>query len=325
MREPDPSTQSPNEAVVRKEAMTWVVRLAGNRLSVEDRREFEAWRAQSPAHARVYESVSAVWNDPDLHAAATHAAFHVPPARIDRTLPRARRMMVSAGLATAAVLVLMTLYWDPLITLQADHHTGIGERRTITLPDQSTVILNTQTAVGISFEGGTRRVRLLKGEAFFQVTPDPDRPFLVQGARSVTQAVGTGFTVRSAERERVTVLEGTVEVAAHDDGEEPVRLHAGSEVEIEQGRLGAAHAVDMAAAEAWMKGRLVVNGMPLTQVLDEVRRYHPGKILLLNDDVGRHAVTGTYNLAEPTKIVALLIKTFPLRSVSLGDHLIILF
>ncbi|BCA56534.1 sensor [Nitrospira sp. KM1] len=321
-------SESGEKSDLRSEAIAWVIRLRNSRLSSEDRKAFESWQAQSPAHATAFQQVSAVWDDPELGAAATHAArIHAPQAVVQRNpFRRSWRYQAAAVAAGVVLLVLAVVPLDFLTRMQADYYTVAGERRTVQLPDQSTVMLNTQTAIAMSFDGSTRQIRLLKGEAFFKIRQDPDRPFIVESDDTSTRAVGTEFVVRAQrDRDQVTVVEGIVEVRSRAGHDAAARVGGGFQVRMTDGHLGQPQAVDASAASAWIKGRLVVNGVPLAQVIDEVRRYHPGTIIFLNHGIGDTKVTGTYNLTEPSKILTLLSNTFPLHVVGLADRIVLMY
>ncbi|MGC4097140.1 MAG: FecR domain-containing protein [Nitrospira sp.] len=171
----------------------------------------------------------------------THAAIQLAHSRLvgnarisDGRRPSGWRHVI-AGAACMLALLSGAWYFDVLIRWQADYRTEVGERRTIRLPDQSVAMLNTGSAVALSFEGPMRRVRLLRGEASFKVQPDPDRPFIVEGAETATRAVGTEFVVRRhGGSDRVIVLEGTVEVHLDRSAITVERVPAGSMTETDQ-------------------------------------------------------------------------------------------
>ncbi|WP_121989841.1 FecR family protein [Nitrospira lenta] len=317
---------SAEEARLRQEAVAWVIRLQGQGLLPDERRAFDDWHAQSPAHAQMFHRVSALWDDPDLRAAAVHTAETASSKLSGFRLFAIRRAVFSAtALAASVILLIMAaLYFDVATRWQADYRTAVGERRTIELPDHSLMTLNTQSAVAVAFDGTARHIRLLKGEALFHVQHDADRPFVVATAQSATRAVGTAFVVRAeAGRDQVTVLEGIVEVGA---GAGPhARVSAGLQIETEAGRVGRPYAVDVSTASAWVRGRLVVDDVPLAQVLNEVRRYYPGTITLWNPRAGEIHVTGTYDMDNPSSVLALLVKTVPVHMLSVSDRLAILF
>jgi transmembrane sensor len=313
---------SEKEAQLKKEAVAWVIRLHRGDLSPEDRRAFDAWHAQSPAHTHMFQKVFRVWDSPELRAAATVAA-ETRSSIFSATPNRSLRWSILA----AACVAMSVIGVGHLATCwQADYRTGAGERRTVELPDRSVVTLNTQSAIALSFDGTARRVRLLSGEAFFTVQHDTARPFVVEGTEATVRAVGTAFVVRAkASGERITVLEGTVEVDSKGETISPVSVTAGSQIQMENGHLGPAYPVNVPTASAWLQGRLVVNGVPFASVLDELRRYHPGMIILWNQAVAETKVTGTYNVDDPVAALKLLVKTVPISMIGLADRLILLF
>ncbi len=307
--------------------MSWVIRLRNDALSPEDRRAFDAWHAQSPAHALMFQKVFSVWDDLELREAAVAAAEAEFCAFKVNTVSRRWWSILTS---TCAILIaILAISFDLATRWQADYRTGVGERRAVELPDRSIATLNTQSAIALSFDGTVRRVRLLKGEAFFNVRHDSDRPFIVESADTATRATGTAFVVRTEPGgDQVTVIEGAVVVDATGAGHEaipPATVTSGSSIRMEQGRLGHPYAVDVSAASAWMRGRLVVNGVPFAQVIDELRRYYPGTIVLWNHAIGEMLVTGTYDLADPAKALSLLTQTLPVQKVGLTDRVVILF
>ncbi len=324
MDDSDDMARIQEDVRLRKEAVAWVIRVQSSGLSQKDRQAFEAWQAQSPKHALIYRTVSRVWDSPELTTAAAVVAG-ASPSWLESKPTFSLRWPVLAA-ACLVFVVLLADHFDISIRWQADYQTGVGERRTVELPDQSIATLNTQTALALSFDGTTRRIRLLKGEVFLKVQHDAQRPFLVESADNAVRAVGTAFVVRTDPGgDRITVLEGAVEVESKAKTGSPVAVTAGSQIQAEPHHLGRPQAVDMATASSWMRGRLVVQNVPFAQVLEELQRYHGGRILLMNRRVGYIYVTGTYNVDDPVGALALLLQTVPLSAISLADRLVILF
>lgn len=97
----------------------------------------------------------------------------------------------------------------------AEYRTAIGEQQDVSLPDGSSILLNTHTSLNVQFSKERRSVFLDAGEAHFEVAHDPDRPFVVATKVGVVRAVGTAFTVyvRDDEETEGTVTDGVVEVS----------------------------------------------------------------------------------------------------------------
>lgn len=196
----------------------------------------------------------------------------------------------------------------------------------VQLSDRSRVTLNAQSAIDEAFDESTRRVRLLKGEAFFQVTHDQHKPFLVDGGGVAARAVGTAFVIRKeSDGIRVTVAEGIVELAPLLPAWPAMRLTAGQQVSVATDKAGPVREVDVRQTTAWLKGRLVVEDARLGDVIEELRRYHPGMIYVWDRSLSEIRVSGSYNLADPTAVLLALTETLPVRMARVTDYIVVLF
>ncbi len=321
-----PPPASVSESSLIEEATAWFVRQAAEDFSEAERRRLDAWRAQSPAHARAYLQVQTFWSAPELRQAAARA---VAGDTIDGLRRQAHRPWHRVSLAAAAVFLLvgMALWGDAiLLWLKSDYATAVGEQRVVTLPDRSLVTLNTGTSIAVRYESGRRQVELLRGEASFSVQPDPDRPFTVRSRGVATTAVGTQFLVNDRRRDvQVTVLSGSVLVADEKTAlDQAVRLAAGDQVTVGPQGAGPIARVDTAAVASWMQGRLVFVRTPLADVVQDLARYHRGYIVIMNPALRSLPITGIYNLSDPAHVFATMADTLPLRLVRFTDHLIVI-
>jgi len=302
------------------QAAAWFARLRSERTSPEERQAFEEWRRQSPSHARAYDEVCGLWNDPSLKAAA------IQTSQAGRTAPfRKRAKWLLQAAAVAALVSAVGLQLELTTRLKADHRTVTGERLVVNLPDQSTVTLNTHSAIATEFDGTERRIHLLKGEALFQVEPDNKKPFVVDNQAILARAVGTQFLVREEPNGiRLTVVEGLVELTPDRPGWAPVRVTPGQQVAVDGNGPGPLHDIDAQAATAWVRGRLVFDNAPLGEVVEELRRYYPGVILLWNSKISSLRVSGSYTLTDPAAVLNTLAQTLPLRIARITDHIVVL-
>lgn len=313
----------PPDPEVMKEATAWFMREAAAGFSPADRRRLDEWCAQSPAHARAYQRVRALWHAPELH----RAAFERMPR--DAARRPAYTVWRRGGMAAAAVCLLvgMALWSDAIVMwIHSDYSTGVGEQRVVTLPDRSTVRLNTDTAIAVRYAPDRRQVDVLRGEAFFAVQPNAERPFTVESRGVATTAVGTEFLVQDSHTNvQVTVLNGSVLVADGRGGSgRAVQLAAGDQVSVGPNGPGAIDRVDTAAVAGWMQGRLVFVRTPLSDVVRDLARYHRGYILIWNPALRSLPITGIYHLSDPSHVITTLADTLPIRLVRLTEHLIVL-
>lgn len=267
---------------------------------------FKRWLLADPAHRAAYEQAQVLWQksaapaarlaDEEQDALQRYLdAMARPPARGGW-----RRV---AGLALAACLVLAVGVaggWHPgywLQDLQADYSSA-GQIRQVTLADQSQVTLDAGSAIAVDFAQGERRVRLLHGAAFFEVTHTGE-PFLVEAAGGEVRVLGTQFEVREQnEGAQVTVRSGRVGVSPAQ-GILARELTANQQVSYRAGRVDDTLAVDSDNRLAWRQGWLNYYQVPLAQVIEDLGRYYPGRMLLLDDELGQRKVSGSFPVAEP--------------------------
>ncbi|WP_073646219.1 FecR domain-containing protein, partial [Pseudomonas aeruginosa] len=183
-------------------------------------------------------------------------------------------------------------------------------------PDGSLLTLNTDSAVDLAFDASQRLVRLLRGEIFVDSRPDP-RPFRVATAEARLHAGAARFNVRQEmAATRVAVLAGRVELSPlHGRGRwlesgESVRLGADGEAR----RL----AFD-GLPDAWTRGMLMADRMPLAEVLAELARYRRG-VLRCDPQLARLAVSGAYPLLDLRRTLGMLQATYPLKVRGVTDY-----
>ncbi len=320
-----------------EEATAWFVRMTSDVVTDEDRRAFRAWLDRDPAHRAAYAEAEALWGalggipDPRF---GSGAEGHPSGERVRHEVavrPRHRRRLRQAMAAAASLLLAAVVgLWSVGGTdgLRADHATAVGETREVTLADGSVVHLNTDTALTVDLSDRCRCVELLRGEAFFTVAPEPDRPFRVAAGHGTSQALGTAFNVYAADASvTVAVAEGRVRVAREaGDGAAPggVTLEAG-----ETARYGASNGIetgraDVAALTAWRQGRLVFAERRLRDVVAELDRYRPGAILFLDSGIAGERFTGVFALGDTDRALAAIEATLPVDVVRLTPWLTLL-
>ncbi|MEN5033313.1 FecR domain-containing protein [Pseudomonas sp. TWI929] len=296
-----PITEAQSQA-----ALQWLRRINEQPAQAEGA-AFKRWLLAEPGHRAAYDQAQALWQKTAAPAARLAAeeqqglqryldAMARPPAR------RPWRQRVAA-LAVAACLVLamgVAGGWHPgywLRDLQADYSSA-GQIRQVVLQDQSQVTLDAGSAIAVDFAHGERRVRLLHGAAFFQVT-HTGAPFLVEAGGGEVRVLGTQFEVREqGEGTQVTVRNGRVAVSPVQ-GAVARELTANQQVAYAAGRVGDTLAVDSDNRLAWRQGWLNYYQVPLAQVVEDLGRYYPGRILVLDGELRQRKVSGSFPVDEP--------------------------
>lgn len=261
------------------EATRWFVTLHEDPRGAPGNPEFLAWRDADPRHGAVYDRLQRLWG------ASGHLGSMAAP---EKTVDRRSLLRGSAGvgLAVAALAGGGRLILGPHPF--ADHSTGVGERRTVMLPDRSRVELSAVTALSVDFSPGRRLVRLLDGEAWFQVERDLARPFVVDAAGGRTTALGTAFAVaKRGDGVRVSVTEHAVRVEV---GPISRSIDEGQSLYYGPGGNGAVERADSSAL-AWRSGRLAFINRPLGEVAAELDRWSGGHTLIADERLARRPVT----------------------------------
>ncbi|QXI27624.1 FecR family protein [Pseudomonas vanderleydeniana] len=291
-------------------ALAWLSRLH-DQPSRTDQALFSRWLQADPAHAEAYAQAQVLWELSEVPASrlAQEEAFALQG--LLREMDRPRRSPLrrwSAPLAMAACLLLMIAMgagWQPqrwLDDLGADYVSAPGQVRTVTLADRSEVTLDTDSAIAVDFSGGERHVRLRRGSAFFSVSHTGE-PFVVDARGGEARVLGTQFEVRlQDEGARVTVLSGRVGVTPGKGAPQQI-LTANQQQAYADGTAQPLHAVDSELQLAWRQGWLNYSKSSLAEVVDDLRRYYPGRILLFNDALAARRVSGSFPNKDPQAVL----------------------
>jgi len=322
---------------IREEAAAWFVRRREGVRTRSEEAAFAAWCRRSDAHARHYAETERAWEQwKQLQSSAymreLTAAVMTATAPGRRRVANRRWRVLLAAASLAAVTMFGDMWLPPLMTPVSPlitssslmiYSTSLGERRTEQLPDGTRIVLDTQTAVEVRYSRRQREVILQHGEVMFEVMHDAARPFFVVTAEGTVTDLGTRFQVRNEDgTTTVTLLQGLVEVAAHD--------HRRQLVPGEQARYGTnvpgihVRQVDPATVTNWLHGRLDFSGLPLSQVVAEANRYSAVKLRVDDPGLASLAVGGSFRAGDNVAIANALSAVFPVRVVPRNAHEIVL-
>ena len=306
------------KAEIEARAARWLLRREEPDWSENDEAALGAWLAEATAHRIAFYRLEVGWRRADRLAALRRPADRRPRIWIDRWRPA----MIAASMVAAAGIAAV-IWIQPLIPTH--YTTDIGAHRTVTLADGSQVQLNTATRLRASIERDTRTVWLESGEAYFEVTHQAGRPFVVHaGDRRVT-VLGTKFSVRRLGAEvKVTVLEGRVRVEGPggSGGMQQTVVDTGAEL-LAQGvstvvvRTG----IDKVATElSWRSGILSFEGTSLGDAVAEFNRYSVEQIIV-DPKASDVRIGGVFDASNAEGFVRLLHEAYGLRVDRSGDQI----
>jgi transmembrane sensor len=219
-----------------------------------------------------------------------------PGRRVNR-----RRALAIVGMAAAASVVAVVTGPEIVRNLQADYTTGVAESRTIRLPDDSTLNVAPGSAIAVNYTATERSIQLLSGEIFLNVQPNANLPFRVSAGGLHVTVLGTAFNVaRSGRGVEVGVAHGVVRVDRGDDMSPVVEaLQAGEFLRVEPSGHTRHGRQPVSEFGAWRQYQLIAQDQAFDDVVDRLRRYHSGVIVVADGSLGNEPVTGVYNLTDP--------------------------
>jgi transmembrane sensor len=289
---------------ILEQAVAWLHRVEEAPENSALWRDLDAWISVDESHRAAWALARKSWT----------LAGDVPPRFVARRAPalrwrRPRRIAVGLAAALAACLLVFVAQPDIAVWLRADNATAAAETRELALDDGSAVTLGADSAIATDFSAGRRAVTLLRGEAFFQVARDPARPFTVQAETLIVTVTGTAFDVGFTDRSyAVTVASGAVRVEhAGAAGTREVALSPGQRLVIDRRTDDSVRTVVAAEDIApWRASRLIVEDAALPDVVDAIRRYHRGAVLVMSRSLQERRVTGVYDLSDPARALRAL-------------------
>ena len=291
----------------RDAALGWVARLRSDVASEQDRQAFALWLAEDGRHREAMDQMLDLWEElgvvavlpetdqPALPEAANHARWYAGAA------------------AVAASVALAIALWPTLDSAPEPlrYQTAHGEQRSIALPDTSTVVLNTDSSISVTYTDEQRHIALQRGEAWFQVKPSTQRPFHVDAGEARVTAIGTAFNIYlDGGATDVTVTEGVVQV--QELGETGNRapsteiLRVNQQLRASDDGWKVSPADDPGSILAWQRGELVARELPLPELIRQLERYHATEILIVDPDLAVLTVSGVFDLKRPEAILSAL-------------------
>ena len=292
---------------LRARAAAWHT-LMGRGLTNAQRHGFEAWIAD-PINEREFHAQRALLD------VAMELKGRLRADLVGALEPKARSWggrliggpVWASGLATAFAVLTLALGWSALRSegyVAQTYRTATGQVRTVVLPDGSIVGLNTQTQLEWVGTPTDRRVRLLRGEAYFEVVHDPSRPFRILLAHSQVQVLGTRFDVYQMANGdvRVSVMSGMVAVEGLDSGAGAPpswsrRLTSGQQIEYSPvGLVADVHSIAAPKVIRWRQGMLETQGEPLSEFVSDLSRYTTERIVISDPRAATQKVGGAFSV-----------------------------
>ncbi|HEY0745733.1 MAG TPA: FecR domain-containing protein [Steroidobacteraceae bacterium] len=306
---------------IEQAAAAWLARRGREEWSDADEATLREWLSASVAHRVAFVRLNTAWaqtrrlkalpatgHDAVLSAAGPHASSGA----------QSRRMPLIAIAAVFLILSTLGVLWLVTAHPGASYRTAVGSIRALPMKDGSTITLNTDSDIRVAMSDTERRVDLDKGEAFFEVAKDLNRPFVVRVGAERVIAVGTKFSVRrEAEDVRVIVTEGRVRVERVEAHQQPAAAL------VSKGSVAVAGAAGVLVQNealpeveerlSWRLGFVVFHETRLSDAVTELNRYNERQIVIADPALGSMRIGGRFHSNNAEGFVRLLAEALPIR------------
>lgn len=290
--------ESNDRASLERQAQAWVLRIKSGEATVGDLQALRDWCAVSARHAQAFERARRAWEEIG-QVGRVFRATHPERARVERP---DRRMFLGAALGTAGAAAGVAAaippfgLWPSLNELNSDYRTGTGEQRRIELAGGVRVYLNTQSSMNVRpLDDSGDEIEMVAGEAALAID---------QGGRALQVVAGTGRMMLTAGEIEVRLLDGGVCVTCvreHVEIQHPAGklvLRSRERVQYSERDITPTSIVDPMLASAWRVGTLMFRDAPLPEVVAEINRYRPGRLVLMGDRLEARKVSGQFQIAR---------------------------
>lgn len=176
-----------------------------------------------------------------------------------------------------------------------------GQRVNIVLPDGTHICMNAKSKLEYpsSFVGGNRKVKL-SGEAYFNVTHDRKKPFIVETNGYDIEVLGTTFNVESYSGSNTfstSLIEGKVKVTDKKDISKHIILEPNQQAKLVNNKLEVSKIEDFEVLR-WREGLICFKNKPLKELTEQFEKYYEVRIIIENENLLKHELSGKIRISD---------------------------
>lgn len=315
---------------IQDRAAEWLLKSEEPDWTDQDQSLLDQWLAQSDAHKAAYWRLEHGWRGAD-RVRALGPRTGAEPRRLDwlrHWQPFAAAASIIIVFAAFAAVGLHPWAGSDVTAPPATFQTAIGGHKTVSLPDGSRVELNTATLIRAALDDRQRTVWLDRGEAYFEVTKNPERPFVVMaGPRKVT-VLGTKFLVRrNGPQVVVSVVEGRVRVdeVGPSANKRSTTITTGN-VALGEGSMTLVKASSSEQVQeqlAWRMGTLFFDSTSLSNAAAEFNRYNRKQLVIEDPKARDIRIGGSFDAKNVDAFARLLKDAYGLKVRSDQDKIFV--
>jgi transmembrane sensor len=288
-------------------------------------REDEAVLAERPPQAAG--DIQEVLDDPALGEAlnAVAAIGRLSDDEV-RAMRDRRRRALGTGVAAVLVGVVGIGTWQsgllqPVMPIVQHIETKRGEQRTVELADGSKVQLDGATSIDVTMDGGSRAVELRRGEAYFDIAHEEQRPFTVRAGAATTRVLGTAFSIDLSQRSvKLAVYRGKVRFGGADGGKDGVVVPAGWRSSYSGGAVVAPTRFDTRQQD-WRQAWVDTDDMVLGELVEALNRRGGRLIAPPPPSLARLPLSGRFKLDDAEELLGAMGEVYGFRVTRERDQL----
>ena len=327
--------------MIDDEASIWLVRLDNGNLSEQSRKELKTWLSADKRHPAALKAMADIWDDMDEVLIIIDDENSSNNVSIWPVLePIFKPLALAASISFLAIFLWFAM---PTDVQKNSYATLMGQQLDATFDDGSIIHLNTNSRIETEFSDEKRIIKLIKGEALFEVAHDPNRPFIVYAGDRLVQAIGTKFVVHlKSENIQVTVTDGKVkmskvaldtnltDIKALDSAaiqKDDVYIAKGEKVIVGSNQVPKLTYIkpeNLKRELSWLDGKLIFDNEELFDVIEEFNRYVDITIVLKDPSLHNIRISGRFDLGDSEALIEALELSFNIKSQRLASNKILL-
>lgn len=266
--------------------------------TLEEEQRIRLWIDESDEHRREFfrerKFFDALLFYGNLSGSKKSPRFHIPWRKV---------MVALSGIAAVVLLTVMTTVYVLQQSFRDETMNTVvvpqGQRVQLTLADGTKVWLNAKTQMEYpqSFKASRQRTVKVDGEAYFEVSKNEKKPFIVQTDKGNVEVLGTKFYISayaSTDVFETSLIEGKVNIRTAD---ETLMLHPQDKAVLQNGRLVRKQIEDMDVYR-WREGLYCFKNLPFENVLKQLELYYDVRFVKENPQIGNLELSGKFRLVD---------------------------
>jgi transmembrane sensor len=311
---------TPPKHAALEQASKWFLRLKDAAPDHADRGKFEAWLMASEAHREAYQMIAETWDDFDSSEQVTQISHAMRMRKLDEEMRKRQHATRFAKLGAVVAIGLASVFgfhqWQiwraqPLETIA--QNSAPGQMVSRFLSDGSKLTLDAHSDTQAVYYRDKRYVKLLRGQAVFEVVKDANRPFVVESDHARITVKGTRFLVNMVNHKTVVAVDhGKVLVESLAAGQTSAALITNNQV-AEVTRNQAPVMLQKPASDyfAFLQGKLIFDGAAMSEVTETLSRYR--QTPLINHSTTQTEISAVVDVKTLNRFIHTLPSVAPVK------------